>query len=56
MAHQDRLEVDNLFSETGNLLTELFIFLAESLDLVLQVCKPLLLTLPTFQCSDPGDM
>lgn len=53
MGDEDGLEVDNLFSETRNLLAELIILLAEKFNFRLQICKPLLLALSTFQSSNP---
>jgi hypothetical protein len=54
MGEQERLKVHNLVSQRLDLCTKRVILCAEDLYLLLQVCKPLLLSLSALQRSDPG--
>lgn len=49
----DLLHGHNLFSKLGDLRGQVVVLAAEDFDLGLQICQPLLLTLPTLQRGDP---
>lgn len=53
---QYSLEIHNLLPELAHLCRERVILTAKDLDFSLQICKPLLLALSAFQCSNPFQM
>lgn len=56
VGQKKRLEIYHLFPQLGDLRCQGVVFAAEQLDLGLEVCKPLLLALSTFQSRNPDGM
>ena len=53
MRKEKSFQADNFFSQLCDSGSKRIILRTKDLDLLLQVCKPLLLTLATFKCSNP---
>jgi hypothetical protein len=53
VSQQQGLEIDNLIAQLSHLLVETVILGSIYLNLLLQIGKPLLLSLPTLQSSNP---
>lgn len=53
---QQSLQIDNLLAQLRDLCAERVVLAAEDLHLGLEVGKPLLLSLTTFQCGDPDHL